>query len=77
MKEKSAEASSEGDRTFDFKFQIDISDRKGKTGETFKQESGSGLEFEDFKDFRDDNRTLKSEIHSQKKWLPSELVKRS
>lgn len=37
MKEKSAEGSSEGDRTFDFKYKIDLSDRRGKTGETFKQ----------------------------------------
>ena len=29
--------SSEGDRTFDIKYKLDISDRKGKTGETFKQ----------------------------------------
>lgn len=32
MKEKSAEYSSEGDRTFDIKYKFDISDRKGKTG---------------------------------------------
>lgn len=32
MKEKSAEGSSEGDRTFDFKYKIDLSDRRGKTG---------------------------------------------
>lgn len=32
-RDKSAEGgSSEGDRTFDFKYKIDISDRKGKTG---------------------------------------------
>lgn len=58
MKEKSAEGSSEGDRTFDFKYKIDLSDRRGKTGETFKQQSG--FDFEDFKDFRDDNKTQKS-----------------
>ena len=40
MKEKSADYSSEGDRTFDIKYKFDISDRKGKTGETFKHESG-------------------------------------
>jgi hypothetical protein len=58
MKEKSAEYSSEGDRTFDIKYKIDISDRKGKTGETFKHESG--FDFEDFKDFREDLKTQKS-----------------
>lgn len=32
MKDKSPQVSSEGDRTFDFKYKLDISDRKGKTG---------------------------------------------
>lgn len=32
MREKSAEDSSDGDRTFNFNIQMDLSDRRGKTG---------------------------------------------
>ena len=53
---------------------MEISGRKGRTGENFYQQEG--FEFEDFGDLQD-GRTQKSEITSHKKWLPSEFNKRS
>lgn len=38
MNPKSIDNDSDSDRaSFDFRYKMDISDRKGKTGETFKQ----------------------------------------
>lgn len=53
---------------------MEISGRKGRTGENFNAQEG--FEFDDFGDLRED-RTQKSEITSHKKWLPSDIVKRS
>lgn len=64
--------SSDNDKTFNFNYEIDIDKKKG--GETFNKEEG--FDFNDFPDLRED-RSQKSYITSQRKILPSELVRRS
>lgn len=50
-KENNSDASSENDKTFNFNYEIDISQKKDKTVDGFKDE---GYEFDAFPDFKDD-----------------------
>lgn len=72
-KENPSEISSDNDKTFNFNYEIDISQKKDKTVDGFKEE---GFDFEAFPDLKDD-KTNKSEKTSNKKFLPSELIKKS
>ena len=65
--ESNSEVSS-NEKTFDFNYKLDISNRKGHTGENFTAQDG--FDIDDFGDFRED-RTQKSEITTNRKVLPS------